>query len=44
MGAHPQPLADLFDRETPFRHLPDRLNPELLSKPLTLTHLTLLIA
>ncbi len=44
MGAHPQPLTDPFDRETPFRHLPDRLDPKILGKPLTLARYTLDVA
>jgi hypothetical protein len=44
MGTHPQPLTNIFDPKTPFCNLPNCLNPELLGKPMTSTHNTLLIA
>jgi hypothetical protein len=44
LRADPKPLADIFDRKSPLRNLLNRLNPELLGKPLTFARHTLLVA
>ncbi len=43
MRTDPQPDIHIFGRKPPFRNLSDRLDPELLGKPVTPTYNTLLI-